>query len=96
MIFEFWCEVHKEEGNINNDNIIVRYYYCYYHYHLLIELDSQILDLSLLTHSNANLFHCGLPSTSLTSLVTICSPVLWLPYWLITMNFSFQSFPWCS
>jgi len=43
MIFEFWEEIHKEEGNINNDNIIVRY--CYYLHHLLIELDSPVLDL---------------------------------------------------
>ena len=39
----------------------------YYHHHLLIELDSPILDLSLLTHSNASLFHRGVPSTSLAS-----------------------------
>jgi hypothetical protein len=98
MIFEFWQEICKEEENlnndsiivkyyccyyinndsvivkyyycyyINNDSIIVKYYYCYYnHHHLLIELDSPILDVSLLTHSNASLFHRGVTSTSLVT-----------------------------
>jgi hypothetical protein len=32
MIFEFWQEIHNEEGNTNNDSIRVKYYY-YHHIH---------------------------------------------------------------